>query len=58
MGALSLTSSKPVQRKGFGPLVPGVTHIPYPNPYRCPLNATERRRGVLDISKTSFSRRR
>ncbi len=40
MGALSLTSSKPVQRKGFGPLVPGVTHIPYPNPYRCPLGAT------------------
>ena len=40
MGALSLTSSKPVQRKGFGPLVPGVTHIPYPNPYRCPLDAT------------------
>src|SRR6185503_10685793 len=33
MGALSLTSSKPVQRRGFGPLVPGVTHIPYPNPY-------------------------
>ena len=32
MGALSLTSSKPVQRKKFGPLVPGVTHIPYPNP--------------------------
>jgi 4-aminobutyrate aminotransferase len=40
MGALSLTSSKPVQRKGFGPLVPGVTHIPYPNPFRCPLNST------------------
>ena len=34
MGALSLTSSKPVQRKKFGPLVPGVTHIPYPNPNR------------------------
>jgi len=31
MGALSLTSSKAVQRKGFGPLVPGVTHIPYGN---------------------------
>jgi 4-aminobutyrate aminotransferase len=31
MGALSLTSSKPVQRKKFGPLVPGVTHIPYGN---------------------------
>jgi len=39
MGSLSLTSSRPIQRKGFGPLVPGVTHIPYPNPYRCPLNA-------------------
>jgi 4-aminobutyrate aminotransferase len=38
MGSLSLTSSKPVQRKGFGPLVPGVTHIPYANCYRCPLN--------------------
>jgi 4-aminobutyrate aminotransferase len=31
MGSLSLTSSKAVQRKGFGPLVPGVTHIPYGN---------------------------
>ena len=31
MGALSLTSSKPVQRKRFGPLVPGVTHAPYGN---------------------------
>jgi 4-aminobutyrate aminotransferase len=40
MGALSLTASRPVQRKRFGPLVPGVTHIPYPNPYRCSLNAT------------------
>ena len=40
MGSLSLTSSRPMQRKGFGPLVPGVTHIPYPDVYRCPLNAT------------------
>jgi len=38
MGSLSLTSSKPVQRKGFGPLVPGVTHIPFANCYRCPFN--------------------
>lgn len=28
-GAMSLTGSKVVQRKQFGPLVPGVTHIPY-----------------------------
>lgn len=40
MGALSLTSSKTVQRRGFGPLVPGVTHIPYPNPFRCVLKST------------------
>ncbi len=33
MGAVSLTGSKVVQKKGFGPLVPGVTHIPYPDPY-------------------------
>ena len=34
MGSLSLTSSKTIQRRGFSPLVPGVTHIPYPNVYR------------------------
>src|SRR5271165_6464247 len=36
MGALSLTASKAVQRKGFGALLPGVFHVPYANPYRCP----------------------
>ncbi|MBK8023567.1 MAG: acetyl ornithine aminotransferase family protein [Chloroflexi bacterium] len=35
MGALSLTASKVVQRDGFFPLVPGVHHVPYNNPYRC-----------------------
>lgn len=34
MGALSLTASKPQQRRRFSPLVPGVTHVPYPNMYR------------------------
>ncbi len=34
MGALSLTGSKVVQRRGFAPLVPLVSHIDYPNPYR------------------------
>jgi 4-aminobutyrate aminotransferase len=28
-GAMSLTASKTVQRANFGPLLPGVTHIPY-----------------------------
>ena len=40
MGSLSLTASKPAQRKGFLPLVPGVFHVPYANCYRCPVNAT------------------
>src|SRR5438105_1707191 len=36
MGALSLTASKPQQRRRFSPLVSGVTHVPYPNVYRRP----------------------
>ena len=40
MGALSLTARKAVQRRGFGPLVPGVVHAPYPNCYRCPFGQT------------------
>jgi 4-aminobutyrate aminotransferase len=34
MGALSLTASKPQQKRRFGPMVPGVTHIRYPDVYR------------------------
>lgn len=34
MGALSLTASKPQQRRRFAPLVPGVTHVPFPDVYR------------------------
>ena len=40
MGALSLTASKAVQRRGFGPLVPGVHHIPYAYCYRCAYGKT------------------
>jgi 4-aminobutyrate aminotransferase len=39
LGALSLTASKTVQRRGFGPLVPGVVHAPFPDCYRCPVGA-------------------
>jgi 4-aminobutyrate aminotransferase len=38
MGALSLTASKTIQRKYYNPLVPGITHIPYPYCYRCPFH--------------------
>jgi len=36
MGALSLTASKPIQRKGALPLVPDTVHFPFPYCYRCP----------------------
>ena len=34
LGSVSLTASKAVQRRGFAPLLPGVFHAPYPDPYR------------------------
>jgi 4-aminobutyrate aminotransferase len=40
LGALSLTASKPTQRRYFFPLMPGVTHVPYPYCYRCPFKQT------------------
>jgi 4-aminobutyrate aminotransferase len=36
-GALSLTGSRSAQRRGFGPQVLDVTHVPYANPIRFPL---------------------
>jgi 4-aminobutyrate aminotransferase len=37
-GALSLTASKPVQRRGYAPLLPEVQHTHYAYCYRCPVN--------------------
>jgi 4-aminobutyrate aminotransferase len=37
-GAMSLTASKPVQRKGYAPLLPEVLHTHYAYCYRCPVN--------------------
>jgi 4-aminobutyrate aminotransferase len=34
LGSLSVTSSKAIQRRGFGPPLGGVYHAPFPNPYR------------------------
>lgn len=41
-GTLSLTASRAAQRRGFGPQTLDVTHVPYANPIRFPL---ERRAG-------------
>jgi 4-aminobutyrate aminotransferase len=40
MGSLALTASKPVQRRGFGPFMPGVFHAPFADCYRCPVGLT------------------
>jgi 4-aminobutyrate aminotransferase len=40
MGSLALTSSRAVQRRGFGPMAPGTFHAPYANCYRCPVGST------------------
>lgn len=34
LGAVSLTASRVTQRQGFAPLLPGVVHAHYPDPYR------------------------
>ena len=38
IGSLSFTGSKPIQRKFFFPMMPGVVHVPFPYCYRCPFN--------------------
>jgi 4-aminobutyrate aminotransferase len=34
MGAITMTASKTTYRRRFSPLMGGVFHVPYPNPYR------------------------
>jgi 4-aminobutyrate aminotransferase len=46
MGSLSLTASKPQQRRRFAPLVPGVTHVPFPYTYRFGEGKSDREYGL------------
>jgi 4-aminobutyrate aminotransferase len=46
-GSLSLTASKPAQRRGYYPLVPGTFHAFYANPYRPPLSMDPERVGQI-----------
>jgi 4-aminobutyrate aminotransferase len=40
MGSLSFTARKPEYRDGFFPTMSGVTHVPFPDPYRPVLSPT------------------
>lgn len=56
MGSLSFTSSKYTQQKGFAPTMPGVTHVPYPNPYRPLFVGADQGKAVLDYIRMLFER--
>jgi len=47
-GAVSLTCSKVHYRKGFGPMLPGIHHVPYPDPYRLNTGGRDAGDWVLD----------
>ncbi|MEF2277949.1 acetyl ornithine aminotransferase family protein [Deinococcus sp. YIM 134068] len=55
-GAITLTGSKTKYKRGFGPLLPNVSHVPYPNPFRPPLGSTPETCGqaVLDHVELLF----
>jgi len=55
-GAMTLTASKPVQRKGYGPFLPEVLHTHYAYCYRCPVNRKPESCGVecLDLLTESY----
>ncbi|HKN46534.1 MAG TPA: acetyl ornithine aminotransferase family protein [Candidatus Polarisedimenticolia bacterium] len=55
-GAMSLTASKPVQRKGYGPFLPEILHTHYAYCYRCPVNRQPETFSVecLDLLTESF----
>jgi 4-aminobutyrate aminotransferase len=50
LGSLSVTSSKAIQRRGFGPPLGGVYHAPFPNPYRRPAGQSEEECGEAAVA--------
>jgi 4-aminobutyrate aminotransferase len=56
MGSLAFTSSKYVQQKGFGQTMPGVTLVPFPDPYRPLFAGDDQGDAVLDYIRMLFER--
>jgi 4-aminobutyrate aminotransferase len=56
MGALAFTSSKYTQQQGFPPTMPGVVHVPFPNPYRPLFVGPDQGSAVLDYIRMLFAR--
>ena len=56
LGSLSLTSSKAIQRQGFGPPLRGVYHAPFPNPL--PVSGRPERRRMCGRGARRTSRTR
>src|SRR3954452_19291175 len=50
MGSLALTSSKVQQRRRFFPLMPGVTHVPFPDVYHRP-SGTDAKQYAIDCAR-------
>ena len=48
MGSLAFTGSKPIQQQGNFPTMPGVVHVPYPNPYRPLFAGEDQGQAVID----------
>jgi 4-aminobutyrate aminotransferase len=48
MGSLAFTASKYTQQAGFFPTMPGVTHVPFPNPYRPLFAGADQGRAIID----------
>ena len=56
MGSLSFTASKYTQQRGYFPAMPGVVHVPYPNPYRPLFAGDDQGRAVIAYIEMLFER--
>jgi 4-aminobutyrate aminotransferase len=55
-GAMSLSSSATLKRDHFAPLVPGVSFVPFPDPYRGPFGNSDCSAKCIDYIRKSLRR--